>query len=233
MRSRGSNFEVDLLRVLLIEDDRRIGANLKEALSLAGFVVDHETDGEEGWFKGDTETYDATILDLGLPTMDGLTLLKRWRKSGHAAPVLVLTARGNWEERVEGIDAGADDYLVKPFQVEELIARTRALVRRAAGQANPVITIGDMVLDTRQMRVSRAGMPLALTPQEYRLVAYLMHHQGRVVPQLELTEHLYLQDFERDSNSIEVLVGRARKKMGPDSIETRRGFGYIMGGGAP
>jgi len=233
MRCRGSNFEVDLLRVLLIEDDRRIGENLKEALSLAGFLVDHETDGEEGWFKGDTETYDATILDLGLPTMDGLTLLKRWRKSGHAAPVLVLTARGNWEERVEGIDAGADDYLVKPFQVEELIARTRALVRRAAGQANPVITIGDIVLDTRQMRVSRAGTPLSLTPQEYRLVAYLMHHQGRVVPQLELTEHLYLQDFERDSNSIEVLVGRARKKMGPDSIETRRGFGYIMGGGAP
>jgi two-component system OmpR family response regulator len=219
------------MRLLLIEDDRRIGESLRAALGLAGFSVDHEVDGEEGWFKGDTADFDAVILDLGLPTIDGLTMLKRWRKAGRAMPVLVLTARGSWEERVEGIDAGADDYLVKPFRVEEVVARTRALIRRASGHAASFIEIGDILLDIRQMRVSRSGQPLPLTPQEYRLVSYLMHHRGRVVPQLELTEHLYAQDHERDSNSIEVLIGRARRKLGTGSIETRRGFGYIMGGG--
>lgn len=217
------------MRILLIEDDRRIAEDVASALSLAGFAVEQETDGENGWFRGDTEAFDAIILDLGLPTLDGLTILKRWRKAGRSAPVLVLTARGHWQERVEGIDAGADDYLVKPFRIEEVVARTRALIRRAAGHASATIEIGDIALNTREMRVSRGGRPLPLTPQEYRLVAYLMHHHGRVVGQLELTEHLYLQDHERDSNSIEVLVGRARRKLGPNSIETRRGFGYIMG----
>ena len=220
------------MKVLLVEDDERIGGDVTSALRLAGFAVDHERDGEEGWFRGDTEAYDAVVLDLGLPVLDGLTILKRWRKAGRTAPVLILTARGNWDERVEGIDAGADDYLTKPFRIEELLARIRGLIRRAAGHAVPVIEVGDLALDTRQMRISRAGLPLALTPQEYRLVAYLMHHRGRVVDQMELTEHLYEQDFERDSNSVEVLIGRVRRKLGPEAIETRRGFGYIMGSGA-
>jgi two-component system, OmpR family, response regulator len=218
------------VRILLAEDDKRIADNVAAALALAGFAVDLQRDGEEVWFRGDTEVYDAVVLDLGLPTLDGLTILKRWRRSGRTMPVLVLTARGNWDERVEGIDAGADDYLTKPFRIEELVARLRALIRRSSGNPSPVIEAGGVALDTRQMRVSRAGQPIAFTPQEYRLVSYLMHHRGRVVDQAELTEHLYLQDFERDSNAVEVLVGRVRRKLGPDVIETRRGFGYIIAG---
>ena len=216
------------MRILLAEDDARIGSNVEAALTLAGYAVDHQSDGEEAWFRGDTEDYDAVVLDLGLPTLDGLTVLKRWRRAGRTAPVLILTGRGNWDERVEGIDAGADDYLTKPFRVEELVARLRALIRRSTGHAGPVIEVGEIALDTRQMRVSRLGQPIALSPQEYRLVAYLMHHRNRVVDQVELTQHLYLQDFERDSNAIEVLVGRVRKKLGTAVIETRRGFGYII-----
>jgi DNA-binding response OmpR family regulator len=218
------------MRVLLAEDDQRIAGDVESALALAGFAVDKQYDGEEAWFRGDTEPYDAIVLDLGLPTLDGLTILKRWRKAGRTTPVLVLTGRGNWDERVEGIDAGADDYLTKPFRIEELVARLRALIRRSTGNPAPVIEVGEIALDTRQMRVSRHGQPLALSPQEYRLVAYLMHHRGRVVDQMELTNHLYLQDFERDSNAVEVLVGRVRKKLGPGVIETRRGFGYIIAG---
>jgi two-component system, OmpR family, response regulator len=218
------------MRILLAEDDRRIADGIAAALAMAGFAVEIQRDGEEAWFRGDTEEYDAIILDLGLPTLDGLTVLKRWRKANRAAPVLILTARGQWDERVEGIDAGADDYLTKPFRIEELVARMRALVRRAAGHASPVIEVNDIVLDTRQMRVSLRGQPVSLTPQEYRLVAYLMHHCGRVVDQNELGEHLYQQDYDSDSNAVEVLVGRARRKLGGKSIETRRGFGYIMGG---
>lgn len=218
------------MRILVLEDDVTIGASIAEALGLNGFVADRETDGEIGWYRGETEGYDAIVLDLGLPTLDGLTLLKRWRKAGISTPVLILTARGTWEERVEGIDAGADDYLPKPFQIEELVARLRALVRRAAGQSAALLAGGGATLDTRQMRVSVGGRPIALTPQEYRLVAYLMHHVGRVVDQSELVEHLYHQDFDRESNSIEVLVARVRKKLGPSVIETRRGFGYVIGG---
>jgi DNA-binding response OmpR family regulator len=216
------------MRILLVEDDEQTAEAVSASLSAAGHIVDHETDGEQAWFKGDTEPYAAVVLDLGLPGMDGLSILKKWRQAGQTFPVLILTARGNWNERVEGIDAGADDYLPKPFQMQELLARLRAIVRRSAGQAAPLITIGAVSLDTRQMQVSMNGVPIHLSPQEYRLVSYLMLHAGRVVPQLELTEQLYAQDFERDSNAIEVLVRRARKKLGVDLIKTRRGFGYVI-----
>lgn len=216
------------MRILVVEDDARTAEAVRTALTGTGYVVDHESDGEQAWFRGDTEPYAAVILDLGLPGMDGLSILRKWRQAGQNFPVLILTARGNWHERVEGIDAGADDYLPKPFQMQELEARLRALLRRAAGQAAPVITIGPLTLDTRQMRVSVNDVPVHLSPQEYRLVQYLVLHAGRVVSQLELTEQLYARDFERDSNAVEVLVGRVRRKLGSDLIQTRRGFGYII-----
>jgi DNA-binding response OmpR family regulator len=216
------------MRVLLVEDDRRIAADVARALEATGHVVETVGDGEEAWFRGDTEDYAAIILDLGLPKMDGISVLKRWRANGRRTPVLVLTARGSWAERVEGIDAGADDYLPKPFQMEELLARLRSIVRRSAGHASSVIAAGDIVLDERQMRVSVRGVPIALSPLEYRLVAYLLRHRGRVVPQHELDENVYGHGEEHDSNALEVLVGRVRKKLGAGLIETRRGFGYIV-----
>lgn len=217
------------MRILVAEDDRRIAEALAAALKAAGFVAEVETDGEDVWHRGDTEDFDAIILDLGLPTLDGLTILKRWRKAGRSGPVLILTARGHWEERVEGIEAGADDYVVKPFRVEEVVARIRAIVRRSSGFASSRIDVEDLVLDTRAMQVTRDGVPITLSPTEYKLFAYLAHQRGRVVSQMEITEHLYAQDFERESNSIEVLVGRVRKRLGNDIIKTRRGFGYYMG----
>jgi two-component system, OmpR family, response regulator len=216
------------MRILLVEDDARLAAGVMATLTAAGFVVEHVADGEDAWFRGDTEGWSAVILDLGLPGMDGLSVLRRWRAAGQQLPVLILTARGDWHERVEGIDAGADDYLPKPFRMEELLARLRALTRRAAGQASAVQEIGPVMLDTRRMQVSVDGVPVHLSPQEYRLVAYLMQHAGRVVSQLELTEQLYAQDFERESNAVEVLVGRVRRKLGTDLIQTRRGFGYLV-----
>lgn len=221
------------MRILLVEDDETTARAVSTSLTDAGYLVDHETDGREAWFKGDTEPYAAVVLDLGLPGMDGLSVLKKWRQTGQNVPVLILTARGNWSERVEGIDAGADDYLPKPFQMQELQARLRAILRRSTGQAAAVIQIGSVALDTRQMRVSVDGVPVHLSPQEYRLVSYLMHHAGRVVSQLELSEQLYAQDFERESNAVEVLVGRVRRKLGVDLITTRRGFGYVIESGGP
>jgi two-component system, OmpR family, response regulator len=218
------------MRVLLVEDDPRIAADVMMSLEAAGYVVSTTADGEDAWFRGDTEDYAAIILDLGLPKMDGLALLKRWREAGRSTPVLIVTARGTWSERVEGIDAGADDYLAKPFVMDELLSRLRAIVRRSTGRASSVITVGHIALDHRQMRVTAHGVPVALSPLEYRLISYLLHHQGRVVSQLELTEHVYAQDYEHDSNAIEVLVGRVRKKLGSNLIETRRGFGYIVPG---
>jgi len=215
------------MRILLAEDDDRIARDVGAALGAAGYVVEREADGEEVWYRGDTGEYAAVVLDLGLPTMDGLSILKRWRTAGRTFPVLVLTARGTWNERVEGIDAGADDYLPKPFRIEELLARVRALLRRAAGQASAVLRVGPVALDTRQMQVTVNDVAVNLSPQEFRLLSYLMHHAGRVVSQLELTEHLYAQDVERESNAIEVLVGRVRRKLGVDIIATRRGFGYM------
>ena len=216
------------MRVLVVEDDPRIAQDVTETLSGAGYVIDHESDGEEAWFKGDTEDYGAVILDLGLPGMDGLAVLKKWRESGRSFPILVLTARGTWSERVEGIDAGADDYLPKPFEMDELLARLRAVIRRSAGHATPSISVGDVTLDPRQMRVTVAGVPKALSPQEYRLLSFLMLHAGRVVPQRELAEQLYGSYDELESNVVEVLIGRVRRKLGADIIETRRGFGYVI-----
>ena len=221
------------MRILLVEDEDRVAEAVGQAVTAAGFLVERVSDGEDAWFRGETESYAAAILDLGLPGMDGLSVLRKWRGAGQRMPVLILTARGDWTERVEGIDAGADDYLPKPFRMEELLARLRALTRRAAGQATAVISIGPMTLDTRRMAVSVEGLPIHLSPQEYRLVSYLMQHAGRVVSQMELTEQLYAQDFERDSNSVEVLVGRVRRKLGTDLIQTRRGFGYLIESDAP
>jgi DNA-binding response OmpR family regulator len=216
------------MRVLVVEDDRRIAADVAHALEASGYVVETVRDGEEAWFRGDTEDYGAIILDLGLPGMDGLSVLKRWRANGRRMPVLVLTARGSWAERVDGIDAGADDYLPKPFRMEELLARLRSIVRRSAGHASSVANVGEISLDERQMKVSVRGIPVALSPLEYRLAAYLLLHRGRIVSQQELSENIYGQDDAHDSNAIEVLIGRVRKKLGADLIETRRGFGYLV-----
>jgi two-component system OmpR family response regulator len=216
------------MRVLVAEDDLRIRDDVVAALEAAGYVPEVSGDGEDIWFRGDTEDFGAVILDLGLPGMDGLSILKRWRAAGRRFPVLVLTARGSWTERVEGIDAGADDYLPKPFEMDELMARLRAVLRRAAGHAGPSLSAGGLVLDPRQMRVTVRGVPVSLSPQEYRLVAYLMLNSGRVVPQQELAEHLHADHYERESNAVEVLVGRARRKLGGDYIQTRRGFGYLI-----
>jgi DNA-binding response OmpR family regulator len=217
-----------MMRVLVVEDDRRIAADVARALEAAGYVAEMVRDGEDAWFRGDTEDYGAIILDLGLPKMDGLAVLKRWRQNGRRTPVLVLTARGSWAERVDGIDAGADDYLPKPFRMEELLARLRSIVRRSAGHASSVLSAGDLTLDERRMKISIRGVPVAMSPLEYRLIAYLLLHRGRVVSQQELSENIYGQDDAHDSNAVEVLIGRVRKKLGTELIETRRGFGYLV-----
>jgi len=214
------------MRILVVEDDVNLNRQLGDTLKEAGYVVDQAFDGEEGHFLGDTEPYDAIILDIGLPEMDGVTVLEKWRGAGRTVPVLILTARDRWSDKVAGIDAGADDYVTKPFHVEEVLARIRALIRRAAGHASSEIVCGPVRLDTKTSKAIVNGMALKLTSHEYRLLAYLMHHMGEVVSRTELVEHMYDQDFDRDSNTIEVFVGRLRKKMGVDLIETVRGLGY-------
>ena len=216
------------MRILIVEDEPTLGPQLKATLEGNGYAVDLATDGEDGHFLGSTEDYDAAILDLGLPEVDGLTVLDRWRREKRNFPVLVLTARDSWSDKVAGLDAGADDYLAKPFQTEELIARLRALIRRAAGNASSELIAGKVRLDTRSGRVTLDDEPVKLTAQEYKLLSYLLHHKGKVVSRTELIEHIYDQDFDRDSNTIEVFVTRIRKKLGADIITTIRGLGYQL-----
>ncbi len=216
------------MRVLLVEDDPRLAQQLRQTHSEAGYAVDLADNGRAAWQMGGEQDYDAMVLDLGLPILDGLSVLKRWREEGIRAPVLILTARDQWHEKVAGIDAGADDYLTKPFHTEELLARVRALIRRTHGQASAVLQCGSVSLDTRSGRVTLDGHPVAMTSHEYKVLAYLMHRQGTVVSRTELTEHIYAQDFDRDSNTIEVFVGRLRKKLPAGMIETVRGRGYLL-----
>jgi DNA-binding response OmpR family regulator len=216
------------VRILVVEDEPRIAADIRSGLEAANYAVDTAADGEDAWFKGETEDYDAIILDLGLPRLDGLSVLRRLRDAGVATPILILTAREGWREKVEGIDAGADDYLTKPFQMEELIARLRAITRRAAGQASSIIKAGLLELDTRARTATIEGRNLALSAMEYRLLAYLLLHRGRTMSQGELLEHIHSGESDRDINAIEALIARLRKKLGFPLIETRRGHGYCI-----
>jgi two-component system OmpR family response regulator len=219
------------MRVLIVEDEPALVDQLAQSLRGSGYVVDTAGDGERADFLVRTESFDAVVLDLGLPRIDGLTLLRGWRESGLRVPVLVLTARGSWHETVDGIDTGADDYVAKPFRIEEVLARLRGLIRRASGHAQQLFRCGSVTLDPRLARVTRDGVPVKLTSHEYRVLSYLMHHRDRVVPQGELVEHIYAQDFDRDSNTVEVFVARLRRKLGPSLIETVRGLGYRLGAG--
>ncbi|HWK13117.1 MAG TPA: response regulator transcription factor [Rhizobiaceae bacterium] len=216
------------MRILVVEDDKELNRQISESLTDAGYVVDRAFDGEEGHYLGESEPYDAVVLDIGLPQMDGISVVERWRRADRKMPVLMLTARDRWSDKVAGIDAGADDYVTKPFHIEEVLARVRALIRRAAGHASSELICGPLRLDTKSSKADINGVPLKLTSHEFRLLAYLIHHMGEVVSRTELVEHLYDQDFDRDSNTIEVFVGRLRKKLGVDLIETVRGMGYRM-----
>lgn len=219
------------MRALVVEDDPVVGPDLAKALSASGFIVDLARDGEDASFKGEVEDYAVVILDLGLPRLDGLSVLRRWRANDRAFPVLILSARGDWTEKVEGIEAGADDYLAKPFEMGELLARARGLVRRAAGRVSPVIEVGRLALDTRRMSATLDGVPIKLSPLEFRLLDCLAHNPGRAVSAGELAEQLYGVADTADANAIEALVTRLRRKVGSDVIETRRGFGYLLAGG--
>ena len=218
------------MRILIVEDEAKIAASIKDVLTHSGFIPEIATDGEQAWFLGSTEEYSAAVLDIGLPKLDGLSVLRNWRNEKINMPVILLTAKGSWAERVDGIDAGADDYLVKPFHMEELIARLRALLRRSGVEKKTQLQAGSLLLDTRQMRVSVDGAPINVTPLEFKLLNYLLHNRGRVVSQEELATNIYFQDQEPDSNAVEVLLGRLRRKLKTDVIQTRRGFGYIING---
>ena len=217
-----------VVRILVVEDEPALRSQLLTALDEAGYAVDGAEDGDRADFLAQTEQYDAVVLDLGLPKVDGLTLVRRWRDAGVTVPILVLTARGAWHEKVQGIDSGADDYVGKPFRMEEVLARLRALIRRATGQIGTELHCGGLTLDPRSAKVTLNGLPVKLTSHEYRVLAYLMHHRGRVVSQTELSDHIYAQDLDRDSNTVEVFVARLRRKLGADAIATVRGLGYRM-----
>jgi len=216
------------MRILLVEDEPTLRAQLRSALQEAGYAVDEAADGQQAWVQGDVEDFDAVVLDLGLPVLDGLTVLQRWRQAGRTMPVLILTARDHWHDKVAGIDAGADDYLTKPFHLEELLARVRALIRRAHGQASSLLRCGELEIDTRSGRVLWQGQAVSLTSHEYKVLHYLLHHAGSVVSRTELTEHIYAQDFNRDSNTIEVFIGRLRRKLPGLPVQTLRGLGYRL-----
>jgi two-component system OmpR family response regulator len=220
------------VRVLVVEDEPRLARELADTLGAAGYVVDRAADGARADMLVHTERYDAVLLDLGLPGRDGLSLLRAWREAGLAMPVLVLTARSSWHDKVDGIDSGADDYVTKPFQMEEVLARLRALLRRAQGHATPRLSAGALSLDPRTASVTLSGTPVKLTAHEYRVLAYLMHHVGRVVSQAELSEHIYALDADRDSNTVEVFIARLRRKLGAASISTVRGLGYRLEAGS-
>ena len=216
------------MRVLVVEDEKSIAAEIAATLVSAGYVADVVRDGEEAWFRAETEDYDAIVLDLGLPRLDGMSVLKKLRTAEILTPILILTARGSWMERVEGIDAGADDYLPKPFHHEELLARLGAIIRRSGGQASPIVESGPLRVDTRRATVTLDGKPVSLSSLEYRALRYLLHNKGRPVSQGDLAEHVYGAEAEPDSNALEVLIGRLRKKVGPELIATRRGYGYLI-----
>lgn len=220
------------MRVLVVEDEPALALRLQRALEGADFAVDVAYDGEEGWHLGDTEPYDAIVLDLGLPKIDGITILQRWRKAGRSIPVLILTARGRWTEKMAGFNAGADDYVTKPFELDEIVYRLRALIRRAAGHAQPELACGPLRLDTNTGRVTLDGNPIQFTAQEFRILSYFMHHVDRIVSRTELMEHVYDRHFDADSNVLEVLLGRIRKKIGADLIRTVRGHGYMLTAGS-
>jgi two-component system, OmpR family, response regulator len=218
------------MRVLIAEDTPKVAESVASALQANGYVCDIAVDGEEAWFRGSTESYVAIVLDLGLPKLDGLSVLKRWRDEGITTPVLILSARGSWSERVDGIDNGADDYLPKPFEMAELLSRIRALVRRQSGQASTRLHIGTLVLDTKAGSVTVNGSPIDLTPLEFRLIHYLVVNADRVVSQAELAENLYAHNHERDTNAVEAAVSRLRRKLGKDILHNKRGFGYFVAG---
>lgn len=217
------------MRVLIVEDHRSLGQQMAEALRAAGYIAEMSLEGEDALFRGGTEPFDAIILDLGLPQLDGLSILQKWRADNNKVPVIIVTARDSWMEKVRGLRAGADDYVTKPFQMEEMIARIEALIRRSHGLARPILTCGDVVVDTTAGAVTLNGRNILLTALEYRLLSYLMHRQDVIVSKTELTEHIYDQSFDRDSNVIEVLINRLRKKLSADLIKTKRGLGYVIG----
>ena len=214
------------MKILVIEDELSLARQLMAAFAQAGYAVDHAADGEQADFRVQTEKYDAVVLDLGLPKTDGLTLLRNWRSAGLTMAVLILTARNTWQDKVRGIDTGADDYVTKPYRIEEVLARVRGLIRRTTGQTSPELRAGAIILEPNIPRVTRDGIPVKLTTHEFRVLSYLMHHRGRLISQSELIEHIYAQDSERDSNTVEVFIARLRRKLGISLIETVRGFGY-------